>query len=209
MGGGADIGEGHGAYVVAILPFNRRWSATAFSDVAAEAAGVAFFIRGLDVNLEIEQVAEGWPVKAEETFYEDDWTGGDGFCGFEPRVGDEAVAGLLDAKAELEAFYVANQQGCVEGGGMIEIEIGSPRFWNVSAIHVIVIEGEGECVVEQLTGETAGEFRLAGATGSGDANEEGLHDYWFCPVDMRRRRAASGMIFQLPVAVEGKLFFCL
>ena len=92
---------------------------------------------------------------------------------------------------------------------MIEVETGALGFRNVSAVEVVVIEGEGECVVEQLTGETAGEFGFAGATGSGYANKERLHGYWFWPVEIRRSRAAAGMIFQLPLAVAGKLFFFL
>ena len=209
LGGGADVSESHGTYRDAVLPLDGLSSAAALRDVAAQAAGIAFFIRSFHVNLEIQQVAEGGPIKAEEAFDEDDRAGGDWLSRFEARVGDEAVTRLFDGKAVLEAFDIANEEGSVEGIGMIEVECGAGGLGDVSEVEIVVIEGHGECVFEQLTSEAAGEFRLAGATGSGDANEEGPHAYGFCPVDKRRSRAASGMIFQLPLAVVGKLFFFL
>jgi hypothetical protein len=73
--------------------------AATLGNVAAEAAIEAFFVWCFYVDLEVELVAQGLPIEAEEAFYEDHWTGGDGFCGFETGVGYEAVAGLLDAEA--------------------------------------------------------------------------------------------------------------
>ena len=143
------------------------------------------------------------PVETEEAFDDDDGAGSYWFCIFQAGVGNEAVARLLDGEAEFEAFDVADEQGSVEGIGVIEVEIRALWLWDVGAINVVMIKSKGEGVVEELAGEAAGELCFAGATGSGDADEERAHGYGLRSLS----RAAWGMSFQLPEAVVGKDFF--
>ena len=98
-----------------------------FGDIAPQAASQAFAIRGIHVDLQVEQIANFRMVQRQDPFENQERTRGHQAGGGVARVAVEAIDGLFDGLAGAQAGEVFEEQVPIDGAGMVVVEPGA-RF---------------------------------------------------------------------------------
>src|SRR5262249_35626418 len=115
----------HWAYRIQILLGDGIQATASFRHVALQSAQKAEVIRGVNVNLDVTDVAYLADSQYQDSFNNNDWFGGNPGGFTLPPVGAEVINRLFDASAFSEGQKVTDKQLVVETVRMIEVHLGA------------------------------------------------------------------------------------